>query len=305
MKVAVVVPTIRYETQYQEFLKSWEMLFNKHQVDLITVIDGDKPIVRHTIYPFGTEVNRMDIPLVMGGEKYQNIILHGTASVRNLGFAYIQRYLPEVEVILSLDDDLKPVNDTIQDHLDILSRNVPVSWISTLVDFYPRGFPYAVREEAEVVFSHGVWEGVLDLDAPTQLLYGSDYRAAFYRGPIPKYIHAPLSSMNIAFKRKAIPFIFHAPMNMETFGMDRFDDIWGLMDGKRELDSEGWATVTGYSRVYHQRASDVFRNLTKEVRGLALNERYWCDGVLEETEPYFVWYLEARELWKEWCKQNG
>lgn len=300
-KIAVVVPTIRYETKFLDFLGVWEELFEKHKVELVVVLDGDIPVISHRSYEDSFYRYGWDASDILDEDKA--LILHHTASVRNLGFAYVQRFLPEVEVILSLDDDLKPVNDPIQDHLDALNRNVPVSWMSTLVDFYPRGFPYGVREEAEVVLSHGVWEGVLDLDAPTQLVYGTEKKAAFYRGPIPKFVHVPLSSMNIAFKRKALPYIFHAPMNLQTWGMDRFDDIWGLLDGKLEMDSLGWATVSGYSIVYHERASDPFVNLTKEAKGLVFNERYWQDGMFEDNEPYFIWYLEARKRWKKWCEK--
>jgi len=42
--IAVVVPTIRLET-ISIFQKAWKPLFDKHNVELILVVDGDKPFI--------------------------------------------------------------------------------------------------------------------------------------------------------------------------------------------------------------------------------------------------------------------
>jgi hypothetical protein len=294
--IAIVIPTIRPESM-KTFMAAWKPLFEKHRVVLITVHDGTVPTVHAIHYDIdasGRGLNQMTPPMtaieVMGdaAESLTNF----NAGIRNLGFAYAAKYLPNIEYFITLDDDEDPIGDTIQDHLDALSMRVPVSWMSTASE-YMRGFPYAVRSEAEVVLSHGVWEGVADWDAPTQLVLGGTRPVTFYRGPIPKGIYYPMCIMNIAFKRKMLPTIFQAPW---ALGMHRFDDIWSGIVSKREIDAQGWAAVTGYARVYHQRASNVFTSLQHEAPGIAVNETFWQG---DESHPYFAIYRDKLRIWQD------
>lgn len=283
--IAVVIPTIR-PASMKIFLDAWRPLFQKHNVLLVRVDDGEKP----TVLGYSPKE-------VMG--KYAECLTNFNAGIRNLGFAYVAKYLPYIEYIITLDDDEVPIGDPIQDHIDALNKKVPVSWLSTAIDDYTRGFPYGIREEAEVVLSHGVWEGVADWDAPTQLVRGSHYPIWFYRGPIPKGVYYPMCSMNLAFKRKMLPYIFHAPW---ALGINRFDDIFAGIVSKREIDKHGWAAVTGYARVKHERESNVFKNLVNEAPGIELNETFWQGN---EDHPYFKVYMEKYKIWQEFistCK---
>lgn len=275
--IAVVVPTIR---DMEPFLLAWTPVANKHDVELLIVKDGKNPTV-----------NGHSVKEVMG--EYEDCLTNFNAGIRNLGFAYVAKYLPEVEYIVTLDDDETPIGDPIQDHIDALNMRVPISWISTAVDDYTRGFPYAVRSEAPVMLSHGVWEGVADWDAPTQLVRGSRHPVEFYRGPIPKEVYYPMCSMNLAFRREMLPHIFHAPW---ALGVNRFDDIFTGIVCKREMDKLGWAAVTGYARVHHERASNVFKNLQHEALGISLNESFWQG---DESHEYFSLYRAKLERWKE------
>ena len=286
--LAIVIPTIR-PAQYQRFLKAWGPLFKKHNPVLITVWDGEKPTVE-------TVAGKMTANDVMGG--YQTCLSNFVASIRNLGFAYVAKFLPDVQYIITLDDDEKPVGDTIQDHIDALNRRVPVSWISTASE-YMRGFPYGVRNEAEVVVSHGVWEGVADWDAPTQLVNGSYKKVKFYQGPIPKGIYYPMCSMNLAFKRKMLPYIYHAP---KALGVVRANDIFAGIVSKRVIDKKGWAAVTGYATVLHERASNTFKNLQEEAVEIGLYETFWKG---DESHPYFEIYRQKYNTWQKFialCK---
>lgn len=285
-KIAVVIPTIRPES-YDHFVIAWSHLFEKHDIEFITIWDGKEPILEHG----DTKMSRAEI---MGD--YADTIVNFNAGVRNLGFAYIARFLPDVEYIITLDDDEEPVGDPIQDHVDALKRRVPVSWISTAIDEYTRGFPYGIRDEAEVVLSHGVWQGVADWDAPSQLVNGNK-PLEFYRGPVPKGIYYPMCIMNLAFKRKMLPHIYQAPW---ALGINRFDDIFTGIASKRVIDDMGWAAVTGYATVDHQRASNVFTNLKHEAPGIELNETYWQGN---EDHEYFKIYKEKLERWHDFLNQ--
>lgn len=282
-KIAVVVPTIRPET-IPAFLKEWQPLFDKHDVEFILVDDSkDTPSLQHgTLFGYLPELDT-------------DLISNKCAGVRQLGFLYIAKCLPEVEYIITLDDDESPIGDPIQDHIDQLNRKVPLSWISTGVDEYFRGFPYKVREEAPVMISHGVWEGSYDWDAPSQLLKG-DKKVEFYKGVIPKGIYAPLCGMNFAFRREALPYIYFAPVG--TFkGAERWDDIFmGIMVIKKFAELN-WAITTGYAKVLHKRASNPFTSLAKEAVGILHGEEFWKDP---ENYKGDVWFDEFRLKTKKW-----
>lgn len=274
-KIAVVVPTCR-EEKYQEFLKAWDTLFKKHNVILVTVRDGEHPTV-----------NGFSIEDVMG--EYKDLIYNKNDGVRNLGFMYA--YKTGADIIISLDDDVVPDGDTIQDHIDALSKRYPVSWMNTAQETYMRGFPYGIREEAECVLSHGVWKGVADFDASTQLVKGI-HPVTFHKMPVPKGILFPMCIMNVAFKRKMVPYMYQAPM----FGVvNRFADIWGGIEAKKAIDANGWACVTGYATIHHNRASNAFINLAKEAFGIGMNEEYGKD-------EYFRLYEDKSAKWREMCK---
>ncbi len=286
MSIAVVIPTIRPE-RYTSFEFAWTELFDNHIPEILVVWDGEEPTVEW-------RGNHFNAKSTLG--KDADLIYNKSDCCRNLGFAFIAKYLPQVETIITLDDDTEPIGDTIQDHLEALERCVPISWLSTASE-YMRGFPYGVRKEAEVVLSHGVWEGVKDYDAPTQLANGNK-DCEFYQGPIPKGVYYPMCGMNIAFKRKLLPYMYFAPMGYKV-GLDRFADIWSGIESKKVIDQNGWAVVSGYAKVTHNRASNVFKNLQKEALGIELNEGFWKG---EEKHEYFKLYKERRKRWEKWCK---
>jgi hypothetical protein len=281
--IAAVLPSIRPE-MVNAFKEAWKPIFEKHNVELVVVYDGDEPKLVHGD-------NEFSVNDVMG--EYSDVIFNKNDGIRNLGFAYVAKTLPDVKYVFTTDDDCFPVGDTIEDHLNILGKDVSVSWISTASE-YMRGFPYGIRSEARVVLSHGVWDGIKDYDAATQLVNGNK-DASFYRGPIPKGIYFPMCIMNVMFDVLLLPWMYQFPMG-PSVGLDRFADIWSGIEVKRAIDQNCLAAVTGYSRVYHKRASNIFVNLQKEAKGIQLNETFW-NG--DESNDYFKLYREKEKRWKE------
>lgn len=275
--IFVVVPTIRPKS-FKIFKEEWKDLFEKHDVHLIKVEDGKHP-----------KANGRSVKNIMG--KYSDLIYNFNDGVRNLGFALAWKLSSLGDIIISLDDDVLPYGDTIQGHIDALNMRQPISWLST-ADKFTRGFPYQKREEAEVVLSHGVWEGVADWDSPTQLVNGERQEINFYKGVIPKGVLFPLCAMNFAFKAEIMPFIYQAPM---LGNINRFADIWGGIECKKDIDDIGFAVVTGYAKVFHNRASNVFANLKKEVIGLEMNENYG-------KHKYFKLFFQQRKRWINFIK---
>lgn len=286
-KICIVVPTIRIVESMPSFFLAWGDLFTKHQVDLIIIDDtGDKP------------------QLLLNGEKkdfQSELVSNKCAGVRQLGFLYIAKHLPDVEYIITLDDDETPIGDPIQDHINQLNRKVPISWISTASD-YMRGFPYQVRQEAPVMMSHGVWEGSYDWDAPSQLLKG-DTEVDFYKGVIPKGIYAPICGMNLAWKREALPYIYFAPVG-KFKGAERWDDIYmGVMVIKKFAELN-WAITTGYAKVQHLRASNPFTSLAKEAVGILHGEEFYKDPDNYKGDPWFSEFREKTAKWYELTKND-
>lgn len=282
--IAIVVPSHKQELT-DSFLKAWQPLFDKHNVEFILVDDsGEVPHIVHkdaqAIYP--------NLSL--------DLISNHCAGVRQLGFQYIAQYLPDIEYIVTLDTDVTPIGDPIQDHIDALSIRVPISWISTASD-YMRGFPYGVRTEAPVMMSHGVWEGNYDWDAPSQLLKG-DKKVDFYKGPIPKGIFTPICGMNLAWRREALPYVYFAPVG-KFAGAERFDDIWMGLEVIRDFAELNWAIVTGYAKVNHLRASNVFNSLEHEAVGIRMNEGYWKQELGGLDGWYMQEFISRRRSWFE------
>lgn len=281
--ICCVIPTIRPDTSLVTFMEAWQPLFEKHNVELIVINDtGDTPQVIHN------------------GEKKElqsELVSNKCAGVRQLGFLYIAKFLPNVEYIITLDDDETPIGDPIQDHVNALNMRVPLSWFSTASDFM-RGFPYGVRDEAKVVVSHGVWEGNYDWDAPSQL-HKKNIKVDFYKGVVPRGIFTPLCGMNFAFCREVLKYVYFAPVGQYK-GAERFDDIWMGIELIKSLanSTENLAIVSGYAKVFHTRASNVFNALIHEAVGIQKNEVYWKG----ETDDWYEEFLEKRNKWYELTK---
>ena len=281
-KIACVVPTIRMKESIPSFMKAWQPLFDKHNVELIVIDDtGDKPQVIHN------------------GEKKElqsDLVSNKCAGVRQLGFLYIAKHLPDIEYIFTTDDDCFPIGDPIEAHLAALKYKLPISWLSTSTNQFMRGFPYGVKEEAEIKLSHGVWEGVPDYDAPTQLLTPKWDKPVYYRGVIPKGIFFPMCGMNLFFHRSVLPYIYFAPVG-KFHGAERWDDIIAGIYVVKDFAKLNWGIVSGYSIINHLRASNVFTSLHKEAVGILHGEELWKDPENYNGDPFFEEFRKKRKKW--------
>lgn len=318
-RIAVVVPTIRQDMWYDSFYPAWEELFRKHEVLLLKVVDGDDPhiaVIDHAEKVDASQKTERQTHDVFSGEDVEVPLLlrNYSPAIRNFGFAAIAKLYPEVKYIMTLDDDCLPVigetQDTISQHRLLLDLQVPISWVNTLTfpDF-PRGFPYKLRREAQVMLSHGIWHEVADWDAINQIFRtyeecnGKLHAFGFYRGVIPRDVYFPLSGMNVAFRRELLPYAYWAPV-ADVRGCERFDDIWAGIHIKKACDTNGWACVSGYSAVTHHRASNPMKNLQKEAVGIAVNESYYqapdtpAADETPEIAEFRTRYYNCRCLWK-------
>lgn len=300
MKIAVIVPTIRPES-WIIFFDKWAEIFNKHKVMLIKVDDSkDYPVL--TSYRF---LGNNEVSSFQENVTQKEWLFNKTDGCRNAGF--FAAYNAGAEIFVTLDDDVYPIGDPIQDHINALKMQVSPTWISTAQDWRVRGIPVFV-EKWPVMLSHGVWAGVPDFDAPTQLLNPNVQDIAFNRCNVPYGVLFPLCIMNVAFRRELLPWMYQAPMGqrLAEFGLpvgDRFADIWSGVVAKLACDLNQWGVVTGYSTIYHSRASNVFANLSKESVFLEQNETFVRDWQDQETTNEYV--LLYRRMLNAWQKDLG
>ena len=289
--IAVIVPTIRPELFENEFLPKWQELFYTHGVELFVVNDGDDPMV---IYP--TYKKREDLWRVMStkNKEFQDVFYNRTDAIRNFGFITAYQY-SNPDIYISLDDDVSPLpgSDPIQEHIDAFRETYTLDWVNTHSYYRMRGLPYKLKEYCPLL-SHGVWRGVPDFDAITQLQYPNIRDLSFPLNSIPKNTFFPVCAMNMAFRKELLPWAYQAPMGIRTLEetgrlYDRFADIWAGVTMKFAIDNlfDNACAVTGYSVIYHERASDVFVNLRKEAAGMELNEKIHTHINYLNGEIYF------------------
>lgn len=322
-EIAIVTPSVRPES-LKSFKEAWRLLFQKHGILMIDVQDADSVDgVKVSISDYRSIGSQPPFEFeFIDRQKINSLIYHRTDACRNAGFLALA-YYPHIKYVITLDDDVAPelpadrlplgahpCSDPIEAHIQCLRSRVPISWFKTS-NQYMRGFPYSIRSEAEVWVSHGVWSGVPDYDAPTQLVAPNPFNVNFYVGPIPRGCYSPICGMNLAFRIEALPYMYFSPMGPGV-GYDRFADIWMGIHMKYDLDRLGKAVVTGHARIRHTRASNVFKNLRQEAKGLDLNERYWLyvedpalinkTATLEEI-GYIEEYASKHMAWKKMIKE--
>ena len=271
MKAAIVVPTIRRES-IARFLAEWKDEFKDHLV--IVVEDNAEPsfdLAGHEIRHYSWR----DIDAEFGRDSW--IIPRRTDCVRSYGF--YKAYQEKVDMVISMDDDCYPKTPQfVKAHSErLLSEGEWPAWISTLKGLSPRGMPYQkLSKSAECVLNHGLWDNVPDFDAVTQL--------AALRNPqpyekismtIPPGLYFPMCGMNVAFRMKAVPMMYFLLMGQPNWPYDRYGDIWCGIFAKKICDHLNVCVKSGEPSIWHDRASNVWTNLRKELPGYEVNEDLW------------------------------
>lgn len=294
--LSVVVPTIR-ENSIKRFIFEWKKIFGKYKVNLIIVEDNPGKTFdinlkeNFKIFHYSWE----DIEKDLGKDSW--IISRRTSAIKSYGFW--KAYQIKSEVIIALDDDCYPLEkylknfnktDFIKSHYNSLFKNKyqETKWVSTIKlndNIRPRGLPYKYLEHfitpESVILNHGLWANVPDFDAITQLKFKkfpkiSDY---FIHQLIPMGQYFPMCGMNLAWKRELTPVMYFMLMGKDKseklLGFDRFDDIWAGIFVKKICDYLSFRIVSGYPVIWHDRASDPYKNLEKEKKGMKINEYLW------------------------------
>ncbi|HUC94798.1 MAG TPA: hypothetical protein VMR19_02260 [Candidatus Saccharimonadales bacterium] len=278
IKVFIVIPTIR--NLY--FLKAWKNEFTK--CHSIIIEDGNDKTVNTDNLNFASvsHLTYKDIVKDFGGKSW--IFSRKNAGIRSYGFW--RAYKAGADVIITLDDDCYPDDsDFVDKHIKNLALKSSTDWFPTYPNpkwIYTRGFPYDARKGSEIVLSHGLWSGALDLDAKTEIKLPkllSEKKYPPIRQFIPKGYFYSMCSMNLAFKREITPLMFFPMMGVDpkgkSWGYDRYDDIWAGIFSKKIMDHLNLGVVNGSPFIDHKKASIIRHNRTKEMNGMKINEILW------------------------------
>lgn len=280
---ALVIPSIRQDS-FERFLKEWTPTGLFDRVDLILMEDSQTKTFKidlengaledgHHVHLCWEDIDK---------KSWAHIIPRRSDTVRSFGYwyAYDQGY----DYLMTLDDDCYPNPDypNIDEiHKSMLTRT---RWFNTLNNVRPRGVPYFNLGQRKVYVNHGLWTGILDYDAPQQLVnpipevYTHDNRI------IPRGAYHPFCGMNAMWRREVMVLSYHLLMGrmypadggeLIQLPFDRFGDIWCGIIQKKICDHLGYAVSTGIPYIHHDRASSPFTNLRKEANGIEVNEWFW------------------------------
>jgi hypothetical protein len=303
MKIAVVVPTIR-EKCIQDFLSAWREEFS--DAHILVVEDNPTRTFDLSGYRNVTHFSWEDIDRDLGKDSW--IIPRRTDCVRSYG--YFKAYQEQPDMIVTLDDDCYPTEDGgkgfLARHWERLNESGnSEAWRETGKGVVTRGVPYFNRTRKwRVMINHGLWNRIPDFDAPTQLVqtrYPREFQ--FENQTIPVGMYFPMCGMNVAFRPEVVPALYFMLMGKD-YEYDRFGDIWAGIMVKKICDHLGFAVNSGDPVVLHERASNVWANLRKEVAGLEVNEHFWAlvDGIVLRGGSFGDCYKEIAQ--KISC-QNG
>lgn len=291
----MVVPTIRKDS-FERFIREWKPTGLFDNVDLIIMednpeatfeVDDDVRVMFHHSW--------RDIDC----ETWGSIIPRRSDTVRS--YAYWSAWRAGYEYIMTLDDDCYPAKgfeNLPKMHKQMLEGRT--RWYNTLNSVIPRGMPYFNRGQRDVYLNHGIWQGVLDYDAPHQLVDPAPEVFDHSNRIVPHGAYFPMCGMNVMWRSEMTVLMYHLLMGrsvkashaaygtkisgndqLEMLPFDRFGDIWCGILMKKVADHLGWAISTGTPYINHDRASNPFTNLRKEANGIEVNEWFWekIDGV--------------------------
>jgi hypothetical protein len=284
---ALVVPSIREES-LTRFIKEWEPtgLFNR--VDLIIMEDNLKKTFEIKSNSLGGLEHLCWEDIDQNSWSY--IIPRRSDTVRS--YAYWHAYRQGYQYLMTLDDDCYPNPDYLQPdlaHKNLLNNRT--KWFNTLNNVRPRGVPYNNLGKRIGHINHGLWTGVLDYDAPQQLVQPTPEVYTHDNRIVPCGAYHPFCGMNAMWRREAMVLSYHllmgqrkvshpsaaggAEYKLEKLPFDRFGDIWCGIIQKKICDHLGWTVSTGTPYIHHDRASNPFTNLRKEANGIEVNEWFW------------------------------
>ncbi len=282
MKYGIVIPTIRPE-KFQEWFKAWEPVFKDKDVVVYVVEDNPKKTIKIPKNSLTVKhYSWKEIDKDLKGNAW--IIPRRCDSIRSYG--YLKAYQDKCDYIVTLDDDVLPIDNNYLDIIDInfydcnnISKYFDVGDMFKNSYQYMRGVPFKNRKDTFVVLQYGGWDNVPDLGATEQLemckVDGFEFKREIQ--VVPNGLGCTCCIMNAAWKRDITPLLYQLLMGDEHgHPFKRWGDIWSGLFAKKVLDHLGMSmAINGEASVYHTRASDPIKNLKEECSGYGPNETLW------------------------------
>lgn len=196
------------------------------------------------------------------------------SSIRSAGF--MQAIRDGATHVLTVDDDCWLPPTWAEQHVAALDAQIH-PWSPTVPGVHTRGTPYN-PPLLKVAVTHGLWDGIQDLDGETQKQW-EDAGVEMHCRQLSNgwhRIHPPFAqcSMNYGFTREVAP-VMYQPAQGPDFAYNRFDDIWQGVLCQRALTLHDYAFMNGGAIVYHQRASNTENNIKNESAGKTIHEHFW------------------------------
>lgn len=202
-------------------------------------------------------------------------IFHKSSACRIFG--HIWAYNHDFDVVIGLDSDCVVKDDFVGAHIHTLGKELGGGWQNPIQGsgFYPRGFPYHLRNW-KVVANMGLWDKTLDLngadrmkDEPTECEPTEGIAVA----PI------PFSGMNFSIAREAIPaFLFFPNFDYNENKFRRIDDIWGGYVFQKMAKLMKHSITYGYPMVDHI-TEVIAEEDAEEEEGMYQYEETFIDAV--------------------------
>lgn len=263
------------------FLDCWEEEFNNVETEVIIVEDKPERILKKPDWANISVFSHKEINAELGKDSW--IIPKGTSAIRSYGL--YKAFYRNPEAIITIDNDCFPEDENyfVKGHLDVLNSKATLNWFDSTPSGFlntgtmPRGFPYTIRNNYEVVLNHGLWSNIPDYDAACMLLHPK-YRTRKLNNKesilIPRFNFYPMCGMNLSFRSYITPLMYFGLFGKE-YGFDQFDDIWCGVFSKKIIDHLELGVRSGYPSVCHKKQSNPFINFQKQAGGIHWNEDVW------------------------------
>lgn len=274
MTIGCVVPSCR-EDKAVAFVHEWTREWRVHGVRVYVVEDG--PSRNFRFGPHGG-VDLMHLCWADAPAGMLDCITVRSPGCRQIGFW--QAYRDGCEIIVTLDDDVRPIADErlFQRFAEVLTAGVTV-WVDPLQNYPSRGYPSRNTGRLPVAFHIGAFLGTPDVDGETQLRHWAEFATRppeYVRRPtiVPPGQLVPVNGGICGWQRALTPYVHYALWDADL-GYRRFDDIWMGIIVKYILDLAELRMSYGPPGAFHVRASDAQRNSVLERDAKQWNEQFW------------------------------
>lgn len=323
---ALITTTINCPTVLRQYRAS--------DPDVLFVIAGDRKTPHDEVNALCRELGNAVYLTPLDQERlgYACSEVIGWNSIQRRNIALLEALRLGAQVVVSVDDDNAPYNETYFEDLQGAFHGVCTGegvcqygwfnlgiWADT--PFIYRGFPFSLRDKPISTLT-----GVVSVEAENRrigvvngLIYGDPdinaidryknppfvrrYGGAVRRGVCinPRTTWTPINSQNTAYVRELAPLAFVLP------GIGRYDDIWASYMALRVMEATDYHVYFGEPSVIQERnPHNWLKDLENEMYGMRLTEQFCADlkAVKVDEGASILENLERVRLGVGWLPQQ-